>query len=1077
MSTTKGRRVLLAAVLALGAPDALRAQTPLGSAFTYQGRLTDGAVPANGPYDLEVRLFSAASGGAAVGPTVVRDDVSVTDGLFTVGLDFGAAAFEGSARWLELAVRPGASTGAYTTLAPRQELTASPNALFASAAPWSGLLDVPAGFADGTDDDSGGDITSVAAGTGLTGGATTGDATLAVDGTVVQSRVAGQCAPGQSIRVVNQDGTVACEPDDTGWALAGNAGTDPATQFLGTTDAQPLVLRANNAVALRLSRGPVLPNLIGGSTQNSVTAGVDAATIAGGGGGTSDGANRVTDHYGVVGGGYGNLAGNDVGTASDAQFAAVAGGLSNRATGGWATVGGGNSNVASGASSSVGGGSLNQALAEDATVAGGEGNVARGTASAVPGGFSNTAGGDQSFAGGFRATVRDAAASGDSDGDEGTFVWADTTPPFAPFVSTGPNQFLVRAAGGVGINTNAPAVPLDVDGVIRSRTGGFRFPDGTTQTTAATGGGDITAVNTPLGGGLAGGAATGAANLTLLTCSDTSILKRVAGSWACMLDEDSGGTVTAVTAGTGLTGGTITTSGTLGVAFAGNGSAATAARSDHQHDATYAPASHDHMGETWTDTTAVGLRVQTSAPASRGLWVDNAAVDGAGLYTLSSAASGTNYGVYAQTASPDGRGLVGFVTATNGAGFGVQGASSSSSGVGVQGVAGAPTGTTTGVWGQSDSTVGRGVYGLAAATAGQSRGVWGDTSSTQGVGVFGRSTALTGQGIGVFGTAFSTLGTGVLGSGQTGVWGITNLSTGQGMFADATSTTGATRGLFAQALSTGGYGVYGVAFASGGPALGVRGDSLSSNGSGVMGAAFSSAGFGTGVSGRTLSTSGNGVSGIALDNFSLSQSIGVRGEVVALSSTAYGVAGFAPSPAYAGFFSGRVQVTGLLSKGGGSFKIDHPLDPENRYLYHSFVESPDMKNIYDGVATTDAEGFATVSMPDWFEALNRDFRYQLTVIGDGAWARARVYRRLQDGRFVIQTDLPGVEVSWQLTGIRKDPFAEANRIPVEEEKPDGERGRYLHPEAWGRPEEEGVHFAARQRGAATSAELEPAKPR
>ena len=102
--------------------------------------------------------------------------------------------------------------------------------------------------------------------------------------------------------------------------------------------------------------------------------------------------------------------------------------------------------------------------------------------------------------------MRDAAASGDSDGDEGTFVWADTTPPFAPFVSTGPNQFLVRAAGGVGINTNAPAVPLDVDGVIRSRTGGFRFPDGTTQTTRPRGGGDITAVNTPLGGGLAGGA-------------------------------------------------------------------------------------------------------------------------------------------------------------------------------------------------------------------------------------------------------------------------------------------------------------------------------------------------------------------------------------------------------------------------------------------------------------------------------------------------------------------------------------------------------------------------------------------
>lgn len=82
------------------------------------------------------------------------------------------------------------------------------------------------------------------------------------------------------------------------------------------------------------------------------------------------------------------------------------------------------------------------------------------------------------------------------------------------------------------------------------------------------------------------------------------------------------------------------------------------------------------------------------------------------------------------------------------------------------------------------------------------------------------------------------------------------------------------------------------------------------------------------------------------------------------------------SSGYAGWFNGRVAVLGTLSKGGGSFKIDHPLDPANKTLSHSFVESPDMLNIYNGNVTTDADGFATVTLPDWFEALNRDFRYQ-----------------------------------------------------------------------------------------------------
>lgn len=118
---------LVAALPALG-------QTPMGTAFTYQGRLTDAGAPANGIYDLQFTLFTAASIGAQVGPVVTRDDVAVTDGLFTVTLDFGASAFTGSARWLEIGVRPGASAGGFTTLSPRQELTPSPNALYSRAA-------------------------------------------------------------------------------------------------------------------------------------------------------------------------------------------------------------------------------------------------------------------------------------------------------------------------------------------------------------------------------------------------------------------------------------------------------------------------------------------------------------------------------------------------------------------------------------------------------------------------------------------------------------------------------------------------------------------------------------------------------------------------------------------------------------------------------------------------------------------------------------------------------------------------------------------------------------------------------
>ena len=162
------------------------------------------------------------------------------------------------------------------------------------------------------------------------------------------------------------------------------------------------------------------------------------------------------------------------------------------------------------------------------------------------------------------------------------------------------------------------------------------------------------------------------------------------------------------------------------------------------------------------------------------------------------------------------------------------------------------------------------------------------------------------------------------------------------------------------------------------------------------------------------------------------------------------------------YANGDVNVAGNLSKGGGSFKIDHPLDPADKYLYHSFVESPDMMNIYNGVITLDAHGKATVQMPDWFQALNSDFRYQLTAIG-APGPNLFIAEEINGNHFSIAGGKPGMKVSWQVTGIRQDAWANAHRIPVEEEKPANERGYYLHPDLYGAGEDKQVSNAPRQK--------------
>ena len=133
---------------------------PPGTAFTYQGRLIHGGVPVSDTCALWFRLWDAASGGSQIDSTLARPGIEVIDGLFNVGLDFGADAFDGDPRWLEIEVDCLGTGG--VTLSPRQQLTPVPYAYYAYAAPWNGLSGVPAGFADGVDDD-----TTYTASTGL----------------------------------------------------------------------------------------------------------------------------------------------------------------------------------------------------------------------------------------------------------------------------------------------------------------------------------------------------------------------------------------------------------------------------------------------------------------------------------------------------------------------------------------------------------------------------------------------------------------------------------------------------------------------------------------------------------------------------------------------------------------------------------------------------------------------------------------------------------------------------------------------------------------------------------------------
>lgn len=328
---------LVAMLTILNAP---LSAAPLGTAFTYQGRLTDGTGPASGGYDLRFTVFDALTNGTFKA-MVTNASVAVTNGLFTTPVDFGQAPANFAAMWLEIGVRTNGSAGDFTAVSPRQALLPTPYAFYALNS-----------------------------------------------SNAVSAATASNVTPGSINSASIQAGSITVTNVNTAslagafWSLGGNSGTTPGVSFLGTADNQPLELRVNGLRAFRLEPNAGGANVVGGSPANSVSDSI-AAVI---GGGIS---NQVVANYSTVGGGVRNVAGGMSG-----WFATVGGGDRNNAGGDRSIIGGGACNTNSDYVSVIGGGCFNLVNfgAQDATIAGGIANTVSSSCDTIGGGGWNMIG-------------------------------------------------------------------------------------------------------------------------------------------------------------------------------------------------------------------------------------------------------------------------------------------------------------------------------------------------------------------------------------------------------------------------------------------------------------------------------------------------------------------------------------------------------------------------------------------------------------------------------------------------------------------------------------------------------------
>ena len=520
---TPFQKIILTLALFVGAHTQLHAQ---GTAFTYQGRLNFNGPPAAGNFDLRFAVLDANTNGNQLGGALTNSATAVTNGLFTVTLDFGAGIFTGPDRWLEIAARTNGGV-TFTLLTPRQAITPTPYAIFAGSA--SNITGV---------------INSAQLGGGFVGNAFqfTNNRNVFI-------------GDGSGLSGVNANSLNGLQAGNF-WQTTGNAGTSPTNgNFLGTTDYQPLELRVNNLRVWRMEPGVFsffAPNLLGGSSQNFMAGNLKGSVISGGG--SLSNPNSINSDWAVIGGGSGNViqsnsygsfigggSGNRVETNS--PYAVIAGGAGSviHADAFYSTISGGALNlIESNASASVIGGGYQNAIQNDSfysliaggaantnfpgsklsTIGGGANNCLGPYAfySTIAGGLLNTIEswqGNSTIGGGLKNTVQSYSSGGVISGGEqntiqsnlfyavigggfentntgdystipggtgnqagdyafaagrnahavhqGAFVWADSQN--ATFTSATNNQFAVRATGGVLLNAGNNNVELASGGI------------------------------------------------------------------------------------------------------------------------------------------------------------------------------------------------------------------------------------------------------------------------------------------------------------------------------------------------------------------------------------------------------------------------------------------------------------------------------------------------------------------------------------------------------------------------------------------------------------------------------------
>jgi hypothetical protein len=585
----------------------------------------------------------------------------------------------------------------------------------------------------------------------------------------------------------------------------------------------------------------------------------------------------------------------------------------------------------------------------------------------------------------------------------------------------------------------------------------------------------------------------------LKTCSSNQVLQYNGTTWACA--SVGTGTVTSVGSGAGLTGGPITGTGSLSIATAGVSNAMLANSSlTISPGADLTGGGAVALGGSTTlslDTTKVPLLAaantfSTNQTVNGTLTASSFSGNGSALTNItatnSSELGGLASGAYAQLAAANtfstNQTVNGTLTAMS-SGYSIVGSSSGSGYPAVEGF-----GTTYGMFGSASSTTsGTGVYGISPD-----------------IGVFGGADATTGDTAGVYGSGSSTSGYGVYGtSPYIGVDGTSD------------ATTGSTYGVYGQSVSTSGYGVYGAS-----PYVGVYGSTASSSGYDTFGSAGVWGDTGGGpddiaVVGTALnndagffennsfnyttltvenlgSETGSEAFAAYIASVLTYATIGDPGcnvGFIALQLGQFGMGGCNDYTLVGGIdgntgvvgstylnansgqtlhlrvgnvdqmtvTSGNVDITGNFTVSGTkNFRIDHPLDPANKYLFHASIESSEVLNLYSGNVVLDASGEAVVQLPDWFEVINKDFRYQLTPIG-APGRDLYVAEEVSGGHFKIAGGKPGGKISWQVSGVRNDAWEKAHPMVVEADK-GAARGKYLAPELYGAPQTARIGYMA-----------------